>query len=79
MTKILPVRVPWELYENILAEAVLHNLSISEWITLQITLVQNVNTHVNNIINDVASCRIIGCQKAQKFRNFLQTINSNLE
>jgi hypothetical protein len=78
-TKIISARIPWDMYEEILQEAVLHELKISEWIIVQFALVKKQQKNLDNIIKDVVNCRHSDCPLAYKFSTLLKTCNFDLE
>lgn len=78
-TKVISFRIPWELHEEILKEAVVHNLSTSEYIILQLTLVKDLDSNLDNIIKDVVNCGHSDCPLAYKFSTLQKACNLDLE
>jgi hypothetical protein len=76
-TKVISVRIPWDMYEEILQEAILHELKISEWIIVQIALVQRQQSNLDNIIQDVSNCGHNECPLRDKFNELLEILNKH--
>ena len=69
-TKVISVRIPWELYEEILKESATAHLSVSEFLLLHLTLVYDQHENISDIIHDILACSQPCCGLREKFNQF---------
>lgn len=71
-TKVISVRIPLELYEEILKETRLRDVNVSEWVSLQFALVKDFDKKIETIKRIINDCPHPHCQTIRRIRYILR-------
>lgn len=71
-TKVISVRIPWDLYEEILIEMQQRDVNISEWVVYQFALVKNFDKKIEAIKNVIENCDNPDCSIIRRIKNILR-------
>ena len=74
-TKVISLRISWDLYREILLGCVDCGVTISEWIEMHLILVFELHNCLQEMVEDAASCNRPGCWVGNRYKELLEKFN----